>query len=101
MTWWLRSARSSEADEVKIRPYLRVGATFLSEDDVRTTARLAGAGSAGTFVTTTEIGDVFGEVAVGATIFADEDVAVRAEYTGRFSDDAEEHGGFVKVQVNF
>ena len=33
--------------------------------------------------------------------FTDDDLSVRAEYNGRFSDDSMEHGGFLKVQYNF
>ena len=90
-----------ETDGMKVRPFLRVGATILSEDDVQTTARLAGAASATTFTTTAETGNVFGDVAAGVTVFADDEFTIRAEYNGRFSDDVMEHGGFLKVQYNF
>jgi uncharacterized protein YhjY with autotransporter beta-barrel domain len=90
-----------EADGMKIRPYARVGATILSEDNIQTTARLAGAAAAGTFTTVTSTDNVFGDVAVGATLFTEGDITVRAEYNGRFSDDTMEHGGFVKLQMKF
>lgn len=90
-----------EIDNMKVRPFIRAGATFLSEDDVVTTARLAGATSANTFSTTTELGDIFADVAAGVTVFTDDDLSIRAEYNGRFSDDTMEHGGFLKIQINF
>ncbi len=88
-------------DEMTVRPYVRVGATILSEDNVQTTARLAGAASAQTFTTVTSTDNVFGDVAVGATIFTEGDLSIRAEYNGRFADDSMEHGGFLKLQMKF
>ena len=86
---------------MKVRPYLRVGATILSEDDVDTTARFAASASNATFTTTVARDDVFGQVNAGVLIFSDEDLSIRAEYQGQFSDDTESHGGFLKVQINF
>ena len=85
---------------MKVRPFVRVGATFISEDNVDTTAAFAGA-AAQPFTTTVSRDDIFGDVAAGVTFFSEDDLTVRAEYQGRFSDDTMSHGGFLKVQINF
>ena len=88
-------------DGMTVRPYVRLGATILSEDDVDTTARFAASASPATFTTTVARDDVFGEVNAGVVVFSGEDVSLRAEYQGRFSDDTESHGGFLRVQIDF
>ncbi len=91
-----------ELDEgMKIRPYVRVGATVLSEDTIDTTARFAASASPLTFTTSVERDDLFGEVAAGFVVFSDEELSVRAEYQGRFAEDSQSHGGFLKLQLKF
>ncbi len=90
-----------ELEDVTVRPYARVGALFLSEDAIKTTARFANSGSNQSFTSTAMRDDVFVDVAVGAVLFTQDDVSVRAEYNGRFSQNSEQHGGFVRLQVDF
>ncbi|MEL7466036.1 MAG: autotransporter outer membrane beta-barrel domain-containing protein [Pseudomonadota bacterium] len=87
-------------DGMKVRPFVRVGATFISGESVETTAAFAGA-AAQPFTTTVSRDDVFGDVATGVTFFSEGDLSVRAEYQGRFSDDTMSHGGFLKIQIKF
>ncbi|MEL6794697.1 MAG: autotransporter outer membrane beta-barrel domain-containing protein, partial [Pseudomonadota bacterium] len=87
-------------DGVRARPFVRIGATFVAENDVSTTAAFAGA-AAQPFTTTVSRDKLFGDVAAGVTIFSEDDVTVRAEYQGRFSDDTMSHGGFLKAEIKF
>lgn len=90
-----------QAAGMTVRPYVRLGATILSEDEVDTTARFAAAGVATNFTTTVERDDFFGEIDAGVVLFTAEDVSLRAEYQGRLSSDTTSHGGFLKLQIDF
>lgn len=82
-----------------IRPFASIGASWLSEDEVRTTAGLQGL--AGTFTTAVETDSLFADVAVGATIFSDNGLTTRISYKGAFSDTTESHTGTLKLQWSF
>ncbi len=80
-----------------IRPYVRAGVTFYDDTDQSLTARFASApASVGGFTTTSEFDDTFADLEAGATLFSNGQQTLAAGYEGRFSDDTESHGVFVK-----
>ncbi len=85
-----------------IRPYVRAGVTIYGDTDQSVTARFVGAPTAvGGFTTTSEFDDVFADIEAGVTLFHGEQHTVSAGYGGRFSDDTEVHGFFVKGTRTF
>ena len=85
-----------------IRPYVRAGVTIYGDTDQSVTARFVGApAAAGGFTTTSEFDDVFADIEAGVTLFHGQTGTVSAGYEGRFSDDTEVHGFFVKGTRTF
>lgn len=85
-----------------MRPYVRAGVTIYGDTDQSVTARFVGAPAAvGGFTTNSEFDDVFADIAAGVTLFDGDQHTVSAGYEGRFSDDTEIHGFFVKGTRTF
>ncbi len=85
-----------------IRPYVRAGVTIYGDTDQSLTARFVGApAAAGGFTSTSEFDDVFADIEAGVTLFHGDQHTVSAGYEGRFSDDTEVHGFFVKGTRTF
>lgn len=85
-----------------IRPYVRAGVTVYSDTDQSLSARFAGApAAAGSFTTRSEFDDIFADIEAGVTLLHGDHGTVSAGYEGRFSDDTEVHGIFVKGTRNF
>lgn len=82
-----------------IRPFASVGATWLSKDEIRTTAGLDGL--AGTFITAVATDNLFADIGIGATIFSDNGLSARVSYSGAFSNNTETHTGTLKLQWSF
>ena len=80
-----------------IRPDVRVGVTFYGDTDQALTATFAGApAAAGDFTTASEFDDIFADTEAGLTLFHEQYSTVSAGHEGRFSDDTQVHGFFVK-----
>ncbi len=85
-----------------IRPYVRAGVTFYGDTDQSLTASFAGApAGVGGFTTTSEFDDIFADIEAGVTLFHGDQHTVSAGYEGRFSDDTDVHGFFVKGTRTF
>ncbi len=85
-----------------IRPYVRAGVTFYGDTDQSLTANFVGApAGVGGFTTTSEFDDVFADIEAGVTLFHGDQHTVSAGYEGRFSDDTDVHGFFVKGTRTF
>ena len=85
-----------------IRPYVRGGVTFYGDTDQSLTATFVGApAAAGGFTTTSEFDDIFADIEAGLTLFHGQTGTVSAGYEGRFSDDTQVHGFFVKGTRTF
>ena len=85
-----------------IRPYVRAGVTFYGDTDQSLTARFANApASVGSFQTLSEFDDIFADIEAGVTLFDGAQHTVSAGYEGRFSDDTDIHGVFIKGTRKF
>lgn len=85
-----------------IRPYVRAGVTFYGDTDQSLTAGFVGSpAGVGGFTTTSEFDDIFADIAAGVTLFHGDHGTVSAGYEGRFSDDTDVHGFFVKGTRTF
>ncbi len=85
-----------------VRPYIRAGVTFYSDTDQSLLARFAAApAGVGAFQTSSEFDDVYADLEAGLTLFRGQSATVSAGYEGRFSDDVESHGIFIKGSRTF
>ncbi len=85
-----------------IRPYVRAGVTFYSDTDQSLLASFVGApAGVGAFQTSSEFDDVYADLEAGVTLFNGQDSTVSAGYEGRFGDDVQSHGIFVKGTRTF
>ncbi len=85
-----------------IRPYLRGGIRFISEDDMNTTVNFAGAPAGlAPFQVNSKLEDVFGEVEAGLHVLSSQGINLHMVYEGRFAKDSEQHSGSLKAGINF
>ncbi|MEM7777866.1 MAG: autotransporter domain-containing protein [Pseudomonadota bacterium] len=84
-----------------LKPFLVAGVTFLSDDEHSLTSAFALAPDV-SFETTTEHGDVFGNIHVGATFVGDtSNFNFTLGYKGLYSDDVTQHGVYAKGAIKF
>ncbi len=88
-------------NDFEVFPYLRFGATFLSDDSTPTVARLADATSSETFLARAVNSTIYADVAAGIELFNQDNVTIAAEYQGGFSSDTTVHGAFLRVDLKF
>ena len=91
-----------------LRPFVRGGVTFYGDDDFALRSGFVFAASGvPSFVTTTELGDVVGDVSAGVTLlgapgaFFGPKATVTLGYDGRFGDRFDEHAVGAKASVKF
>ncbi|NMK46991.1 autotransporter outer membrane beta-barrel domain-containing protein [Achromobacter sp. Bel] len=85
-----------------LRPFLYAGASFLSQDDWTSSARLRGAPQGtGAFDTTLPVDDVVGKVGAGLAVMKAGSVDFRLQYEGQFSEHVSSHSAALKVMVPF
>ncbi|PQZ70391.1 autotransporter [Achromobacter sp. MYb9] len=85
-----------------LRPFLYAGASFLSQDDWTSSARLRGAPrGTGAFDTSLPVDDVVGKVGAGLEVMKAGSVNFRLQYEGRFSEHVSSHSAALKVMVPF
>jgi len=87
-------------DHTAVRPYLTLGASFYSQDDYSTQARLKGAPGGG-FDTTLPLDDKVAKVGAGLQLLTDGPWDLRVQYEGRFADHATSHAGTLKASFAF
>ncbi len=86
--------------DVLFRPYVSIGATVLTGQDVDVEAGFPGLGP-GTFVVPAEFDSVFADLRAGLDVLGKSGWTTRLEYNGRFSGNSQQHSGTVKVSVPF
>lgn len=92
--WW--------SNGTLVRPFVRGGATWFSEDDVTVTASFSGApASVAPFAITAGADDVQADVAAGVEMIDNQDSALRIVYDGHFGDRFAVHAGGIKASVKF
>ncbi|MEM9029349.1 MAG: autotransporter domain-containing protein [Pseudomonadota bacterium] len=80
----------------RLKPFLIAGVTFFSDDEHSLTSAFALAPDV-SFETTTEHGDVFGNIHAGATLAGDtSNFNLTLGYKGAFSDDVTQHGVYAR-----
>jgi outer membrane autotransporter protein len=93
--WWL-------ANGTLIRPFVRVGVTWFSDDDVTVAASFAGAPSGvAPFSILVEMDEVQADVAAGIEMISGQDSALRLYYDGHFGDTIKIHSVGLKASVKF
>jgi len=85
-----------------LRPFLYAGASFLSQDDWTSSARLRGApAGTGSFDTSLPIDDVVGKVGAGLQVMNAGGVDFRLQYEGQFSQHVRSNSAALKVSMPF
>jgi outer membrane autotransporter protein len=84
-----------------VRPFVRGGVSFYSDDDFPFRASFAGSSGVTPFTTTGEIDDVIGNVSAGLTLLGVGKGSITLNYDGRFGDDVEDHAGAAKASWRF
>ena len=88
-------------DEV-VRAYLKAGATFQSNTSASLTAGFAAApGGTPNFTIGGKTDRVAGDVEAGFTLFGDNGASLQLGYLGRFSNNSQQHGGYLKAAAKF
>ena len=87
---------------VTVRPFVKAGVAFYSDDLHALTARFAGAPT-GTdaFTIRAERDDVFADIEAGATVFNTAGATLSMSYEGRYSDNTDQHGFSLKGTAPF
>lgn len=85
-----------------LRPYVRAGVRFISEDDMDTTVNFAGATAGLTaFQVNSELENVFGEFEAGMYFVSPQGFNLQVKYEGRYAEDSEQHAGSLKAALPF
>ncbi|EHK62994.1 autotransporter outer membrane beta-barrel domain-containing protein [Achromobacter arsenitoxydans] len=94
--------RSELGGGAMLRPFMYAGATFLSQDDWTSSARLRGApGGSGSFDTSIPIDDVVGKIGAGLQVMKAGGIDFRLQYEGQFSQHVSSNSATLKVSVPF
>jgi hypothetical protein len=91
-----------------VRSFVRGGVTFSSDDNLALSSNfLFGASGVPSFVTTTQLGDVVGDVSAGVTVLAppgtlfNTDAALTLSYDGRFGDNFDQNTIGAKASLKY
>ena len=89
-------------DGVVLRPYMTLGASFASNDAWQTTARFLWAPlSAGSFVTSTPLPDVLGNLDLGLQAVTRDNLEIKVEYGLNVGQDFLSQRGMARFAVHF
>jgi len=92
--WW--------SNGTLVRPYLRAGLTWYSEDDVTVAASFSGAPSGvAPFTIVANTDEVQADIAAGVEMISTDDSALRIFYDGQFGDRIAVHAAGFKASVKF
>lgn len=92
--WW--------ANGTLVRPFLRGGVTWFSDDDVTVTASFAGSpAGVSPFTIRSQVDQVQADVAAGVEMINSEDSALRLTYDGKLGDTTQIHSVALKGSVKF
>jgi len=85
-----------------VRPYLRAGLTWYSEDDVTVAASFSGApGSVAPFTIVANTDEIQADIAAGIEMISGDDSSLRVFYDGQFGDRLAVHAAGFKASVKF
>lgn len=86
----------------ELRPYIKAGVLFLSEDSFDIEARFAAASPAvAPFRVTSNFDDTFATLDAGVQLFSTDGLNLRLNYQGKFGDDSRENGVDAKLSINY
>lgn len=86
----------------ELRPYIKAGVTFLSEDSFDIEARFAVASTAvAPFRVTSNFDDTFATLDAGVQLFSTDGLNLRLNYQGKFGEDSHENGVDAKLSINY
>jgi len=85
-----------------IRPFLRAGMTWMSEDTISMTSRFAATPeSIAPFIVTSEFDHVFADLSAGVEMAGVDGSSLKLNYDGKFGEDFAEHSGALKLGLRF
>lgn len=86
----------------EVRPYIKAGVTFLSEDSFDIEARFASASPGiAPFRVTSNFDDTFATLDAGVQLFSTDGLNLRLNYQGKFGEDSHENGVDAKLSINY
>ncbi|WP_418068125.1 autotransporter outer membrane beta-barrel domain-containing protein [Roseibium porphyridii] len=85
-----------------LRPFVRAGVSFYPDDDSSLSADFLNApAGVGSFTNSSDFGNVFADVSVGATALFENGAALKLSYEGALSSDTQQHGFLLKGSLAF
>lgn len=85
-----------------VRPYVKAGVTFLSDDGVTTASQFAGAPAAlSPFFLQSRFDDVFVDLSAGVQMFGGNGINMRVNYDGHVGENSDQHGFDAKLTFNY
>ena len=94
-------ATIAQAD-FELRPYIKAGVTFLSEDSFDIEARFAAASpGVAPFRVTSNFDDTFATLDAGVQLFSTDGLNLRLSYQGKFGEDSHVNGVDAKLSINY
>jgi uncharacterized protein with beta-barrel porin domain len=85
-----------------LRPFIRAGVAFYSDDEHTLTAQFAGSpNGVGAFAISTQFDDVFADIEAGVSLMTVGGANLTMSYEGRISDKTDQHGFFLKGSSKF
>ncbi len=95
-------SQTNSADGTAWRPFLRVGASWLSESDFAVSAGFANApGDVTPFSVQSSFDDTLLDLGAGIDVLATSGITLRLQYDGRFGEETRQNGFSVKGSVPF
>lgn len=90
------------ADEGILRPFVRAGLSYFPDSDNSVSADfLSAPAGTSTFTNSTDFGDVFADVAIGATAIFGNGATLKLSYDGALSSNTQQHGFSLKGSLKF
>jgi uncharacterized protein with beta-barrel porin domain len=94
-------ATIAQAD-FELRPYMKAGVTFLSEDSFDIEARFAAASpGVAPFRVTSNFDDTFATLDAGVQLFSTDGLNLRLSYQGKFGENSHVNGVDAKLSINY
>ncbi|WP_298985212.1 autotransporter outer membrane beta-barrel domain-containing protein [uncultured Roseibium sp.] len=85
-----------------LRPFVRAGVSFYPDDDSSLSADFLSAPTGvGSFTNSSDFGNVFADVSIGATALFENGAALKLSYEGALSSDTQQHGFLLKGSLAF
>jgi outer membrane autotransporter protein len=98
----LEIGRDWTSDDLTFRPFVRLGVSFMNDNDFSLTSSFIGAPAGiAPFTITSEFDNVALDLSAGVDVLSLGGMDIKLNYDGRFSDDSQMHAGGLKVSVPF